>query len=141
MNRFWSGCLLAGMLAAGVARGDVKPAWIFQDNMVLQRDMAVPVWGTGAAGESVCVKVGAQSKSDVVDANGQWQVRLVPLAASAVPQEMRIVSGTNTFVFTNVVVGDVWVCSGQSNMEFPLWSCDPAVDVAAANDQSACPLC
>jgi len=136
MKRCWSGWLLAGVLAVGAAQGSVKPAWIFQDNMVLQRDLAVPVWGTGVAGESVCVKVGAQSKSDVVDANGQWQVRLAPLVASAVPQKMRIISGTNTFVFTNVVVGDVWMCSGQSNMEFPLWSCDPAVDVAAANDKA-----
>jgi sialate O-acetylesterase len=136
MNRCWSGWLLAGVLVVGSAWGDVKPAWIFQDNMVLQRDRAVPVWGTGSAGESVSVNFGAQSKSDVVDANGQWQVRLAPLAASDMPQEMRIVSGTNVFVFTNVVVGDVWVCSGQSNMEFPLWSCEPAVDVAAANDKA-----
>jgi len=89
----------------------------FGDNMVLQRDMPVPCWGTAAPSEAVTVAFGGQEKSAVADAAGKWRVTLDPLAANKVPQTLNV-RGKNEIALTNVLVGEVWLCSGQSNMEF-----------------------
>jgi sialate O-acetylesterase len=89
----------------------------FGDNMVLQRDMPLPVWGTAAPGEAVTVAFAGQKKSVVADAGGKWRVTLDPLAASKTPQTLDV-RGKNEVALTNVLVGEVWLCSGQSNMEF-----------------------
>jgi sialate O-acetylesterase len=94
-------------------------ASIFADNMVLQREMAVPVWGEAAPGEGILVSFAGQTKRATADPNGHWQVRLDPLPANSVPAELTV-SGGNTITLKNILVGDVWVCSGQSNMEWPV---------------------
>jgi sialate O-acetylesterase len=99
------------------AYGDVVPSSLFTDHMVLQRGMAVPIWGNADAGESVRVEFAGQSKTTRVDAEGKWMLRLASLEASEVGREMRI-SGKNEVVFEDVLVGEVWICSGQSNMQF-----------------------
>jgi sialate O-acetylesterase len=97
----------------------VLPASVFADNMVLQCQMAVPVWGEAPPGEPVCVRFAGQAKSATADTSGCWRVRLDPMPANAVPAELTV-SGRNTVVFKNILVGEVWLCSGQSNMEWPV---------------------
>lgn len=98
---------------------DVKLPAIFTSNMVLQRDTRLPVWGTADAGEAVKVTFGTQEKSTTAAADGRWKVELDAVPASAQPAELRV-TGNNTVTFSNVLVGEVWVCSGQSNMEWAL---------------------
>jgi len=87
---------------------------IFGDNMVLQQKQAIPVWGTGEPGSKVSVEFCGSRESIVVNANGSWRVRL-PAHNWGGPYEMRIV-GKKTITFKNVMIGEVWLCSGQSNM-------------------------
>jgi len=92
---------------------------IIGHNMVLQRLKTVPVWGTATPGEKVTVVFGAQRKETVASDSGRWEVKLNPMEASEIPREM-IVSGTNTITLKNILVGEVWLCSGQSNMEYSM---------------------
>lgn len=105
----------AATFAPGL-RAEVKPSKLFADHMVLQQQMDVPVWGTAKAGESVAVDFAGQHVATTAAPDGKWLVKLRPLTASATPQTFTI-TGTNTLTFSDVLVGEVWVCSGQSNME------------------------
>lgn len=98
---------------------DVKLPGIFGDHMVLQAGTKLPVWGTAAAGEKVTVTVGGETGSATTGADGKWLVSLEPLKAGTAPLTMTV-TGKNTLTFSDVLVGDVWICSGQSNMEFGL---------------------
>ena len=98
---------------------DVKMPALFGDHMVLQQDVALPIWGTADPGEKVTVSVGNENDSAVADANGKWLIKLKPLPAGTTPLTLTV-SGKNTLNFVDVLAGDVWVCSGQSNMEFGL---------------------
>ncbi|HET6249749.1 MAG TPA: hypothetical protein VFE47_18815 [Tepidisphaeraceae bacterium] len=119
-------------LLVPVAGANVKCASIFTDHMVLQHDVPLPVWGTAEAGEAVTVKVGQQSKSATADANGKWKVMLDALPVGG-PVKVEV-AGKNAIVFDDVLVGDVWICSGQSNMGFHLKQADNAdAEIAAAN--------
>lgn len=91
---------------------------IFDDHMVMQRDIALPVWGWDAPGGHVEVRLGGNSARTVVSKSGYWQVRLPAMDAGG-PSTMTI-AGTKTIELTDILIGDVWVCSGQSNMEFEL---------------------
>jgi len=109
------------LLAACVfpIQAEVKCPPVFGSHMVLQRDQPVPVWGTAAVGENVTVQF-AGAKAQVTAGNdGAWQVKLPALAASETPRSL-VISGTNELRFDDVLVGEVWLCSGQSNMEKPL---------------------
>jgi len=114
-------------------RAVVHAASLFGDNLVLQRAQPVPVWGDATPGEAVKVTFAEQSVHTVTDRRGQWRVRLKPLTATAVPSRL-VIAGTNTLTFSNVVVGEVWVCSGQSNMEWSLGATENAAYVCAAAD-------
>lgn len=103
------------IVCAVVARAEVRLPAIIGDNMVLQQGMKVRIWGSANAGENVTVTFNKKSVSAVADAQGQWQVWIGPLKASK-PSELTV----NTLVIKNVLVGEVWLCSGQSNMEWPL---------------------
>ena len=92
---------------------------IFGDNMVLQQELSVPIWGWSTPGANVTVKFAGQTKATRANNQGQWTVKLAKLKASAEPQSLKIESGA-TKVFTNILVGEVWLCSGQSNMEKPI---------------------
>ncbi len=112
----------AGLMLALVcpsARADVTLPHIFGSNMVLQRDVPLPVWGWAAPGEKVTVSIAGQTVTARADDAGQWRVKLAPLAASEKPL-MMTVAGKDTLKLDNILVGEVWVCSGQSNMEFPV---------------------
>src|SRR5882724_450995 len=95
---------------------DVRLPKIFGGNMVLQRDQSVPVWGWADANENVTVQFNSQKKEVKADKNGKWMIRLDASPAGG-PYQL-VVTGKNTISFTNVLVGEVWICSGQSNMEF-----------------------
>jgi sialate O-acetylesterase len=111
-------CLLVLIAFSSLSvQAEVKPASMFTDNMVLQRDIKVPVWGTAAPGEKVTVQFAGQKIEAVADAGGNWRANLAPLKTSAEPAEL-IISGADSSVkMTNVLVGEVWLCSGQSNMD------------------------
>lgn len=94
-------------------------ASVFQDNMVLQCDRPVPIWGRAAPGEAVTVSFAGRSMTARADTHGRWRVTLAPLTASAEPSAMTI-TGDRELTLRNVLVGEVWVASGQSNMQFAL---------------------
>jgi sialate O-acetylesterase len=97
---------------------DVTLPYVLSDNMVLQRDVPVNIWGWAEPGEKVTVTMNGQKGSAKATKSGEWKVQLKPLAAGG-PYEMTI-KGKNSIVLKNILVGDVWMCGGQSNMEFPL---------------------
>ena len=92
---------------------------LFGDNMVLQQNQRVPVWGWSQPGTEVTVTFAGQVKHARAGSDGRWEVRLNPLKASSQPADLVIASG-ETETFTNILVGEVWLCSGQSNMEKPV---------------------
>ena len=110
---------LSAALCALCAANAATLPHVFGDNMVLQSGQRVPVWGKGAPGEKVTVEFAGQSVSATTGADGRWRVDLAPLKASARGAEFRV-RGANETVFRNVVVGEVWFCSGQSNMEYTM---------------------
>ena len=122
------------LIAGHPARADVKLPGLFTDNAVLQQGMDVPVWGWADDGEEVTVNFAGQ-QAKATTANGKWMVKLSPLKASGEPQTLKV-TGKNTVEVKDVVVGEVWVCSGQSNMEFPLQrSFEAPADIdGSAND-------
>ena len=98
---------------------DVTLPKILDHHMVLQRQALVPVWGFADVGENVEVHFAGQSKKTVADANGRWEIRLDPMEANSAPQAMNI-KGKNEIRLDDVLVGEVWLASGQSNMEWAL---------------------
>ncbi|MHB9056317.1 MAG: sialate O-acetylesterase [Paludibacteraceae bacterium] len=92
---------------------------IISSNMVLQRDSKIPVWGFADAGEKVNVTFSGITLTAVADSEGRWSVVFNKQKMNSIPSEM-IVEGTNRIKLVNILVGDVWLCSGQSNMEYPL---------------------
>lgn len=101
------------------AFGDVKLPDVFSDSMVLQQKQEVPIWGTADAGENVTVSFQKQKLTVVADAKGKWRADLKPLKASSAPQIL-IVEGKNKIELKNILVGEVWLVSGQSNMQWTL---------------------
>lgn len=95
-------------------RADVTVPPVFSDHAVLQHGVAVPVWGTAAPGEKVTVTYLAQKQETTADAAGKWRVKLEPLAP--LQNGELVIAGTNTLTIKDVLTGEVWVCSGQSNM-------------------------
>ncbi len=105
---------------------------VFGDHMVLQRDARVPVWGTAAPGERIRVDVAGESASTRAGDDGRWMARLGSLDAGG-PHTMTVTGESGTKTFSDVLVGEVWVCSGQSNMQWPVSaSKDPDQEIAAA---------
>jgi sialate O-acetylesterase len=136
--------LLSFALAAcGAARGEVVLASPFTSHMVLQRDRAVPVWGTAAPLEKVTIAFAGQEPSAVAGADGKWRVDLAPLTASA-ESRLLVARGSKSpapLELSDVLVGEVWLGSGQSNMDFTLSKkvkyfagvTQEAAEIAAAN--------
>src|SRR6266550_973683 len=125
---------LAILLSATAARANVTVPDVISNSMVLQRDRAVPIWGTADPGETVVVMFASQTQGTKAGRDGKWQVTLSPMPASATPGTMTI-SGNNTITLDDVLVGEVWIVSGQSNMQFTLAeSADGEAAIAAAND-------
>jgi sialate O-acetylesterase len=111
--------LILGLIAILSTQADVKMPAIFGDHMVLQQEQKLPVWGTADAGEKVTVTAGDHTGTVIADAAGKWRVDLAPFAPGT-PALAMTVTGHNTLKFDDVLVGEVWLASGQSNMELPL---------------------
>jgi len=122
LNRFLT---LAGTLAfAAAAQADVTLPNIFGDHMVLQRDQQNPVWGWADKGEKITVTIGGQSHAATADDKGEWRVKLKPMKVGK-PLTLTV-KGKNTVKFSDVLVGEVWICSGQSNMAWSVGQADDA---------------
>ncbi len=123
--------VLAIALVATTASADVRLPSVIGDNMILQRDMPLPIWGWAEPGEEVTVKIGGRKGKTTADAKGRWIVRLESMSVGE-PLEMTV-SGKNTITLSNVLIGEVWLGSGQSNMEWSVAVSDaPKKEIASA---------
>jgi sialate O-acetylesterase len=114
------------------ARADVRLPSVFASHMVLQRDAPLPIWGWAEPGEEITVEFRGQRQTTTTTASGEWKIELRPATAGG-PFDMRI-AGANTLNLKDILVGEVWLCSGQSNMEQGVKvSLDPEREIAAAN--------
>jgi hypothetical protein len=111
----------------------------FRDNAILQREMEVPVWGWSKPGTTVTVEFAGQKETAMAAADGKWMLKLKPLTASAEPAEMVIEESGNKVVLSNILVGEVWMASGQSNMRWLAAKCDVQKIVAELKDKGATP--
>ena len=111
-------------VASSSAAADLAVAGIFRDGMVLQRETLAPVWGTADPGATVTVSFAGQTKQAKATAGGKWQIKLDPLTASSEPAVLKISANFQSSVFTlhisNVLVGEVWLVGGQSNVDWTL---------------------
>lgn len=129
--------LILSILALGIAlpgSAEVKLPEVFASNMVLQRDIPAPIWGWAEPGESVTVIFEKQSKTAETGSDGKWSLTLDPLKANTTPQVLQV-KGKNTVRLENVLIGDIWLCSGQSNMEWSMNALpDTREDIPNANN-------
>ena len=152
-RRSWLKCVLLACLigvAAGAAEKKAMPkadvvevpaigqglcvANIFQSNMVLQRDKPLNIWGWAEPGEEVSVVFAGQEVPARAAADRAWQVTLQPMPANRVPQTMTVKGKSATLTLENILVGDVWILGGQSNMEFPISNVDDGeLEIVSAN--------
>ncbi|MEI9893276.1 MAG: sialate O-acetylesterase [Chthoniobacter sp.] len=109
LTAFWTLSVVTG-------RAEVKLPAIFSDHMVLQSDTAASVWGWAEPGETVSVSFAGQTKAATTDAGGKWALKLDKIKAGAEPQTLTV-KGRNELAVHDVLIGEVWLCSGQSNME------------------------
>jgi len=118
----------------GPAAADLQLTGLFSDNMVLQQGVKAPVWGLADPGDKVVVQFAGQKVEAVTDQEGRWKAALEPLKASAEPREMTITCGKDAMTIKGVLVGEVWLASGQSNMELTMGGVqNAAAETAAAN--------
>ena len=111
---------------------EIRMPQIFSDNMVLQRDTEVTIWGWADPGERVRVRIDGQQKTTRADRQGNWRVALEPVKAGG-PHTLSI-EGNNTIVYSNILFGEVWLCSGQSNMQWTVaQSANPEEEILNAN--------
>src|ERR1051326_5375117 len=131
-RRISIGCAVLVALGLGELRAEVKPNALISEGAVLQQKIRAPIWGTAKDGEKVTVEFQKQ-KVATIATNGQWKVVLKPLRVGG-PYTLKI-TGDNALVYTNILVGEVWICSGQSNMQMGLGGCEGAKEtIAQAND-------
>ena len=117
------GAAILAQVVYGAITGDyggLQLPEIYSDNMVLQHGQSLPLHGIANAGTKITVTIGNQQLNTTADSNGKWQVTLAPLAAKET-YTLQITAGKEKRVFKNVVAGEVWLCSGQSNMEFEMF--------------------
>ncbi|MEI6751881.1 MAG: sialate O-acetylesterase [Paludibacter sp.] len=125
--RFWNTktklLILSTTLVLGIipTRANVQMPAIFGDHMVLQQSIKLPVWGKADPGEKITVTIGTRTGTTTADNTGKWRINLDPLK-STLNAVIMTVSGKNTITFSDVLIGDVWACSGQSNMEYGISS-------------------
>jgi sialate O-acetylesterase len=125
--------ILTPLFLASTCHGDITLATLFRNGAVLQRGKPVPVWGLASPDEHVTVSFANQSKATTADKTGRWMVWLDPLKENSAPSSL-VAKGKNSVVVDDVLVGEVWLCSGQSNMQLPLSATDRAQEeIARAN--------
>ena len=125
---------LFGLGVAGSMSAEIRLAGVFSDQMVLQRDKPVRVWGWADAGEAVSVAFGDQQASATADAQGQWVATLEPMPASSDGRTLTVKGKASQIELADVLVGEVWVCGGQSNMAWTLRAArDADLELESAN--------
>lgn len=130
---FWRFVALT-LLVLSSLHAEIRLSVLFQDGMVLQRHRMLPVWGTASPGTSVTVHFGDQLVTGHADANGSWMVYLDPMQATSQPQTLAVESNDDILFVEDVLVGEVWLASGQSNMEWPVAkSKDADIEIRTAN--------
>lgn len=128
----------AALLALGLclpldnALAEVRLASAISDHAVLQRDRPLPIWGWADPGRNINVEFGQQNAETTADADGRWMVELGPQPMSTDALTLTV-KGGNTITVKDLLLGDVWLCGGQSNMEFPLGACDASDDIKSAD--------
>lgn len=110
------------LLLPFISFGQLKMVNIFSDNMVLQRNEPIRIWGKASPGKIVCVSFANETKTTTVQNDSSWMISLTKQKANTHPQTIFISCGNEKFELENVLIGDVWLCSGQSNMEWPMMS-------------------
>jgi sialate O-acetylesterase len=127
-----------GLLLGLTSYAGVTLPPVFSDNMVLQQGQPVPVWGKASPGETVTVLFAGQSRSTVAEVNGAWRVQLEAMSVSNEPRQLEVISTSTVrgkpVIFNNVVVGEVWLCTGQSNMGFQVERSEGGSAAVAAAD-------
>jgi sialate O-acetylesterase len=125
--------LTLALLSTPALDGPERPLLheLFTDHVVLQRDIPLPIWGWTAPGRKVKVELAGKEAETTADGNGKWSVKLGPFAAGG-PHTLKI-EGHKTAEIKDVLFGDVWICSGQSNMEMGMGKIDQPEAIAAAN--------
>lgn len=118
--------LTAFLLTHLSAFSQFRLARIFTDHAVLQREKPLPIWGWAKPNSSVKVNLGSQSQNVQADTSGKWVARFSPFKAGG-PYTLMAVSGTDTVLLNDILMGDVWLCSGQSNMEWTVAQSDNAI--------------
>lgn len=128
--------ILSLLLLSLSAHAELRVPSIFNSGMVLQSGKAVPVWGEADAGAEVTVEFAGQKKTAVTSASGKWRVNLDPMPVSSDPRTLTVHSliGNQQSEIGNVLVGEVWILAGQSNMGWPLSKCDGGPEAAAQAD-------
>jgi sialate O-acetylesterase len=127
--------IMVGFNFAAEVRADVKLPSVIGSHMVLQRDRPLPIWGWAEPGEEVTVTLDAQKASARADEKGRWKVTLKPVQADGKPHTMTI-AGKNTVVLDDLLIGEVWLGSGQSNMQWSINQAQGAKEHTAAADKS-----
>src|SRR5438876_1079742 len=140
LRKLFVAAAVIALAASSAARADVKPHPLFSDHMVFQRNVPLPVWGTADPGEQVTVSIKGEihqftQPAVTANADGTWKVQLATLPAGG-PYELTV-KGKNTVTIKDVLVGEVWVCSGQSNME---WRLDRTFESAKAIEAATNPM-
>jgi len=121
--RFFSFVLLLHVHLITEASAELRMAGVFQDHMVLQREKPVSVWGWADPGTSISASFAGQSPTAKADDKGYWRVTFDALEASTESRELKVSAGSQSLTLKDVLVGDVWLCAGQSNMARPLRNC------------------
>ena len=127
--------MLLSLSAASAAEQHPFLHPLFCDHAVLQRDASVPVWGWSEPGAKISVSFAGQTRTTVADKNGKWLLKLKSMRASTEPRTLSVTNFTTheSAAANDVLVGDVWLCSGQSNMEMGVGACNATNDIATAN--------
>lgn len=127
--------LLSGLLLTGAhLHAALELAGPFQDHAVIQRGQPIKVWGQADPGSKVTVSLGAKSETTTATKDGHWEATLPSMKADGQPLDLIVSSGEEKIQLQDILIGDVWLCSGQSNMEWPLSKCtDAKAEIAAAD--------
>src|ERR1700719_3483116 len=118
MKRKFVWAAVIGLFETSLALANVRLPKLISDNMVLQRDTQIALWGWAEPGEEVTINLHGEKLKAKTDRNGRWSTSAGPFAAGG-PYDL-VVAGKNQLELHNILIGDVWLASGQSNMKFPL---------------------
>ncbi|MDE0577809.1 MAG: sialate O-acetylesterase [Opitutales bacterium] len=133
-HRLYSLLILGAVsVFTAIVSAEVKLPNVIGSDMVLQRDLPVPIWGWAEAGEKVTVSFGGQTKSTEAGDDGKWMVKLDSLKSNAKAANLTV-KGSNEIILENILVGEVWICSGQSNMEWNIRGSMNGNEEVAASD-------